>query len=178
VNERSEVLSPDGTAIRGLWAAGEVAGGVHGGNRLGGNSLLDCVVYGRIAGREVAKYLLETRLGTVSQNRVATLQSQLAPAASAKAVAAPPTAPTQAAASKALKKYTLAEVAKHNTENDCWVVVGKQVLDVTKFMPDHPGGKRAIMLYAGKDATEEFDMMHKREVIDKYSPESVIGELA
>ena len=36
--------------IRGLYAAGEVTGGVHGGNRLGGNSLLECCVFGRIAG--------------------------------------------------------------------------------------------------------------------------------
>jgi succinate dehydrogenase/fumarate reductase flavoprotein subunit len=36
--------------IRGLFAAGEVTGGVHGGNRLAGNSLLECVVFGRIAG--------------------------------------------------------------------------------------------------------------------------------
>ena len=37
-------------AIDGLYAAGEIAGGVHGNNRLGGNSLLDCVVFGRVAG--------------------------------------------------------------------------------------------------------------------------------
>ena len=42
----------------GLYAAGEVAGGVHGRNRLGGNSLLDCVVYGRLCGAAVTKYLL------------------------------------------------------------------------------------------------------------------------
>lgn len=38
--------------IRGLYAAGEVTGGVHGNNRLGGNSLLECCVFGRIAGGE------------------------------------------------------------------------------------------------------------------------------
>merc|ERR1711904_396267 len=37
---------------------GEVAGGIHGNNRLGGNSLLDCVVFGRVAGRHCAKYML------------------------------------------------------------------------------------------------------------------------
>lgn len=41
-------------AIPGLFAAGEVTGGVHGGNRLGGNSLLECVVFGRIAGQKAA----------------------------------------------------------------------------------------------------------------------------
>ena len=45
-------------AIPGLYAAGEVAGGVHGNNRLGGNSLLDCVVFGRVAGKHCAKYML------------------------------------------------------------------------------------------------------------------------
>merc|ERR1712217_790817 len=60
------------------------------------------------------------------------------------------------------------EVAKHATDSDCWVIVGDDVYDVTKFLPDHPGGKKAIMLFAGKDATEEFDMLHDRKVIKKY----------
>jgi len=42
--------------IPGLYAAGEVAGGIHGNNRLGGNSLLDCVVFGRVAGKAAVKY--------------------------------------------------------------------------------------------------------------------------
>ncbi|CAK0824161.1 unnamed protein product [Prorocentrum cordatum] len=63
---------------------------------------------------------------------------------------------------------TAAEMEKHNTETDCWCAVGGKVYDVTKFMPDHPGGKKAIMLFAGKDATEEFDMLHDRKVIKKY----------
>ncbi|EKG08045.1 NADH-dependent fumarate reductase, putative, partial [Trypanosoma cruzi] len=43
--------------IFGLFGAGEVTGGVHGGNRLGGNSLLECVVFGRIAGDRAATIL-------------------------------------------------------------------------------------------------------------------------
>merc|ERR1712054_519384 len=46
-----------GKALPGLYVAGEAAGGVHGNNRLGGNSLLDCVVFGRVAGRNCAKYM-------------------------------------------------------------------------------------------------------------------------
>ncbi len=42
----------DNHPIKGLYAAGEVSGGVHGGNRLAGNSLLECVVYGRRAGKQ------------------------------------------------------------------------------------------------------------------------------
>ena len=47
----SAVVDGKGKAIPGLYAAGEVAGGVHGNNRLGGNSLLDCVVFGRVSGK-------------------------------------------------------------------------------------------------------------------------------
>lgn len=50
------------------------------------------------------------------------------------------------------------EVAKHNNDEDPWVVVADQVLAVKDFLPDHPGGAKAIMLYAGRDATEEFGM--------------------
>eukprot|EP00438_Fugacium_kawagutii_P031208 Skav220803 [mRNA] locus=scaffold150:417785:422163:+ [translate_table: standard] len=58
IDENSAVVAQSGKAIPGLYAAGEVAGGVHGNNRLGGNSLLDCVVFGRVAGRHCAKYML------------------------------------------------------------------------------------------------------------------------
>merc|ERR1712048_1279818 len=54
INAKSEVLGPGDKAIPGLYAAG----GVHGNNRLGGNSLLDCVVFGRVSGVNAAKYML------------------------------------------------------------------------------------------------------------------------
>jgi fumarate reductase flavoprotein subunit len=54
------VLKQDGSVIRGLYAAGEVSGGLHGANRLGGNSLAECVVFGRIAGQQAAQHVLPT----------------------------------------------------------------------------------------------------------------------
>jgi len=54
INEHAEVLREDDTPIPGLFGAGEVTGGVHGNNRLGGNSLLECVVFGRLAGQHAA----------------------------------------------------------------------------------------------------------------------------
>merc|ERR1711981_87090 len=51
------VSKSTGKAIPGLYAAGEVAGGVHGNNRLGGNSLLDCVVFGRVAAKAACNYM-------------------------------------------------------------------------------------------------------------------------
>ena len=53
INAETEVLSADG-AIDNLYAAGEVTGGVHGANRLGGNAVADIVVFGRIAGTNAA----------------------------------------------------------------------------------------------------------------------------
>ena len=61
INERSEVLNADDTPIRGLWAAGEVTGGIHGENRLGGSSLLECVVFGRIAGDQAAAFFNKSK---------------------------------------------------------------------------------------------------------------------
>lgn len=57
INDDSEVVNKSDAVIGGLYAGGEVAGGVHGSNRLGGNSLLDCVVFGRVSGRSAARYL-------------------------------------------------------------------------------------------------------------------------
>ena len=59
IDPESRVLGSDGKPIPGLFAAGEVAGGVHGANRLGGSSLLGCVVYGRVSGDSAAAYLLQ-----------------------------------------------------------------------------------------------------------------------
>merc|ERR1719420_664686 len=73
--------------------------------------------------------------------------------------------------------FTLAEVAKHVTKTDCWVVVSGQVLNVTNFLSQHPGGELAILTFGGKDATEEFNMIHPPDVIGKYAPDAVIGQL-
>ncbi|KAH8435059.1 putative FAD dependent oxidoreductase [Aspergillus melleus] len=56
INEHSQPLDYHGRPIPGLWAAGEITGGLHGQNRLGGSSLLECVVFGRIAGEEAAAF--------------------------------------------------------------------------------------------------------------------------
>lgn len=55
INTDSQVIDKDGNAIPGLYACGEVTGGIHGANRLGGNAVADIVVFGRIAGENAAK---------------------------------------------------------------------------------------------------------------------------
>ena len=56
INTNTQVIDTNGNVIPGLFAAGEVTGGVHGGNRIGGNAVADIVVYGRIAGANACLY--------------------------------------------------------------------------------------------------------------------------
>lgn len=56
INTSAEVLDTTGASIPGLFAAGEITGGVHGANRLGGNAVADFVVFGKIAGESAAAY--------------------------------------------------------------------------------------------------------------------------
>merc|ERR1712000_166891 len=217
VSPDSEVLRENGAPVPGLYCTGEVMGGTHGINRLGGSSLLDCVVFGRVSGRNVSSYLLQKALESqknTSQNRLSNVLGHLtggvqttininpeqnrvtvdfswgqngdAPVQSAPVVssAPAPSAPATSSASapaapakQEKKEYTMEEIAKHNKESDCWVIVNNEVLDVTKFLPDHPGGKKAILLFTGKDASEEFNMLHKPDVVEKYAPDAIIGTL-
>ena len=55
INTEAQVLDVDGNIIKGLYAAGEVTGGIHGTNRLGSDALADITVFGRIAGKNAAK---------------------------------------------------------------------------------------------------------------------------
>ena len=204
-NEFAQVLTTAGKVVPGLYVAGEAQGGVHGENRLGGSSLLDCVVYGRIAGRSSTKYLLDklssgkggvvaagglgkSAGGVAATVRVnggkVTLELDVAGAGAGAAEAssagagagsgsakgnfaedpnaafygqgfggAKKEAAAAAPAAPAGKTFTTADVAKHNTDKDCYVILHGVVYDVTSFLNEHPGGKKAIMLYAGKDAS-------------------------
>lgn len=55
IDTEGHILNKDGKIIPGLYAAGEVTGGVHGGNRLGGNAVVDTVVFGKLAGDTLVK---------------------------------------------------------------------------------------------------------------------------
>ncbi len=62
IDPDTHVISLTGEVIPGLYAAGEVTGGVHGANRLGGNAVADFVVFGRIAGAQAAEYVSQSGL--------------------------------------------------------------------------------------------------------------------
>ncbi|RIB02331.1 hypothetical protein C2G38_2228125 [Gigaspora rosea] len=124
----SEVRDMQEQVIPGLFASGEIAGGVHGANRLGGSSLLGCVVYGRVAGDSASRYLFQNFSSATANCRLGQIARQLAPYQAIQytpPVQAPQASPSQApvpeknadAATREKKEYTVEKVAKHNKEN-------------------------------------------------------------
>ncbi|KAJ5936264.1 hypothetical protein N7454_005562 [Penicillium verhagenii] len=215
INEHAQVLNSEQKPFEGLYACGELAGGVHGANRLGGSSLLGCVVYGRVAGDSASQHLFKQlvsnggsssasqRLGQISLHidpstpgkisvewGAAAAGGNLPTLAAAPASAAPTASAAAAPAEEAKaakpdpanfqipeKEYTMEEVAKHNKKDDLWIAVKGIVLDVTNWLDEHPGGANALYNFMGRDATEEFAMLHDDEVIPKYAAQTVIGRI-
>ncbi|KAI3957785.1 hypothetical protein MKX01_007616 [Papaver californicum] len=79
--------------------------------------------------------------------------------------------------SKITKLYTVEEASKHNTKQDCWLILDAKIYDVTKYLDDHPGGDDVLVNATGRDAIEDFDFVghskSARELMDTY----LIGEL-
>mmetsp|Transcript_127167 Transcript_127167/g.354094 ORF Transcript_127167/g.354094 Transcript_127167/m.354094 type:complete len:275 (-) Transcript_127167:112-936(-) len=63
---------------------------------------------------------------------------------------------------------TMDDVGKHVTKDDAWLVLFGEVIDVTRFIPLHPGGEDMMMAYLGKDATEDWQKIHSPDTLEKY----------
>ncbi|PGH26787.1 hypothetical protein AJ80_01552 [Polytolypa hystricis UAMH7299] len=221
IDDKAQVLNSEGKPFNGLYACGELAGGVHGANRLGGSSLLGCVVYGRVAGDTASQFLFQQVLTNpgagAAQQRLNQISLHIDPAQPGKISvewtapsgagstsarieaptqqqqdgednkpAAAPTAPSSSGSPAAAdvadfkipeKEFSMEEVAKHNKKDDLWIVVKGVVMDVSNWLDEHPGGAQALFSHMGKDASEEFEMLHDDEVIPKYAADIVIGRV-
>jgi cytochrome b involved in lipid metabolism len=72
---------------------------------------------------------------------------------------------TPAAPARKARPVTREEVARHNTKDDCWVIIAGRVYDITEWAPHHPGGAGIARMYAGKEATAEFGDYHSAEAV-------------
>ena len=147
VDSSGRVLRTDGSTIPGLFAAGEIIGGVHGKNRLGGNALTECAVFGRLVGMSVEVDSLKASTGGA-------------------------TLPLSTSEARVKKDVTITkeELAKHAAKDDCWVALYGKVYDFTDFLEDHPAGVDAILRYGGSDGTKIFEAVHSRNMLDEFEP--------
>jgi cytochrome b involved in lipid metabolism len=56
-----------------------------------------------------------------------------------------------------------AEVAKHSSADDCWLIINSKVYDVSEYLRSHPGGRGTITPYCGKEATHAFETKDRGE---------------
>lgn len=151
IDPEGSVIREDGTTIEGLHAAGEVTGGVHGANRLGGNSLLECTVFGTVVGQKIPIKEEGTYRIRIGDDDIDAKDPSF-----------------EAQKSTELEKIDMNELAKHNTEEDLWVAIHGVVYDFTEFAHEHPAGFKSIFDLAGTDGTEAFDAVHNLGMLDDF----------
>lgn len=148
IDTEGSVLTQDGEKIVGLHAAGEVTGGVHGNNRLGGNSLLECTVFGTIVGKKLP---VKNR-----SSKSSTMESQ----------------PLESSGSRESgREISVQELTEHNEEGDCWVAIHGKVYDLTEFAEEHPGGAESVHVLAGQDGSDAFAAAHSEDVLEDFEDE-------
>jgi flavocytochrome c len=148
IDDAGRVLRRDGSAIDRLYAVGEVSGGVHGENRLGGNSLLECTVFGRIIGGK--SIIVHEQLTPSHFPRRNPISSLLLTGNDSQGQGKP----------SEIKLMSMKDVESHNTVADCWTVIEGKVYDLSSYAEDHPGGASAIKESCGKDSTKRFLVAH------------------
>jgi predicted heme/steroid binding protein len=153
IDTEGSVLDENGEIIQGLHAVGEVTGGVHGDNRLGGNSLLECAVFGTIVGKKLPVRAPSDESGSAIILRTSTEYVK-----------------------ELGREVTMKELQRHNSPGDCWVAIDGIVYDLTSFADLHPGGANAIHALAGTDGTSVFLSVHSTGLLNAFV-DNRIGQL-
>jgi len=170
IDADARVLSKANESFPGLYAIGEASGGVHGDNRLAGNSLLECTVFGRHVGLTLPIHTEADHAQRVSAPPTLAAESQ-----PVQKVPEPTPAPETGSGSKRI--ITADELAESNKEGRQLIALYGNVYDLTDYVEDHPGGPEAIKDVAGTEATETFETVHNKELLDSMGFEP-IGQLA
>lgn len=137
--------------VTGLYAVGEVAGGIHGKARLGGNALTECVVFGRIVGDGVS------------------VEDSTAPSY--------PTGDSLESAKEEkwrTVKISKEELAKHKSPDDVWVALYGRVYNFSEFLEEHPGGADSVLEMAGTDGTATYANVHTEIMLEDFEPVGVL----
>ena len=76
-----------------------------------------------------------------------------------------------------LNEYSLNDLSKHNKPNDCWILIKDKIYDVTNFLEDHPGGRKILLEYGGKNGTRYFnEIFHSNDAISQMK-KYLVGKL-
>ena len=172
MDSEGRVLRADGSVIENLSAAGEVTGGVHGNNRLGGNSLLECAVFGSIVGNRLPIASKSSGPSTASTNPMLGAGTAGSGLPSLTVADAPAAAATEAAKPD-LRKVSKEELSAHTTAESCWVALHGVVYDFTAFLDEHPPGAESILKLGGTDGTEMYETVHNIGMLSDFEADIV-----
>ncbi|KAI7784332.1 hypothetical protein LA080_010115 [Diaporthe eres] len=75
--------------------------------------------------------------------------------------------------------FSTDDVATHNTPDSLWVIINQAVYDVTKFQKNHPGGKKILQKFGGKDVSKQFQKFHTEaeSILLEYKDDLQLGSL-
>jgi len=120
---------------------------LHGKNRLGGNALTECVVFGRIIGENI-------EIRNPNKKSASNLHD----------------INNKERNSIDVKLMKINELSIHNDPNDCLVAIEGKIYNFTNFIDGHPGGSHSIIILCGSDGTKSFSAVHSMEMLTDFSP--------
>lgn len=92
-------------------------------------------------------------------------------------VTGPTPTPTPTPTKPASSGITMATVALHNTQSDCWIVISGKVYSVSSYIPMHPGGAKKIVRYCGNNATSPYNGEGHSSYADSLLGQYLVGPL-